>query len=390
MVKIEKEVLKDGSVRWRARGVSTGRDPVTGRRTQRTITGKTRREVEAEVRRIGHDVDKRTYVKPWDGNVNELCDAYLRAATRGLEANTRLSYDNALRIPRERLGRRRAASITRDDIEALVDFAFEQGRVRGGKQGTGLGERSVRLMLGRLSAAFEQGIDDRRLAFNPCRKVKTDAPKADAKPRRKSTSWSEDQLRAFLAVADADRLAPVWRLLACGLRRGEAAGLAWDGEVEIPGGDTRRAVDLDGQTVTVGPTRVLVGGKVIAKDTPKSDYGWRTLPLDGTLTSQLRGAARPSADRGDGRGRGLRGRPSSRQRRAGAAGVTRVADRRVSPDRRARGTAAYQAARHQGDYEHPDGEGRRVGQLPRGLAWPHRRRQPQRLPPQAWRPDRRR
>jgi len=141
VVRIEKEVLKDGSVRWRARGVSTGRDPVTGHRTQRTITGKTKREVEAEVRRIGHEVDKGTYVKPWDGTVDELCSAYLRAATRGLEANTRLSYDNALRIPRERLGRRRAASITRDDIEALVDFAFGQGRKRGGKPGTGLGER---------------------------------------------------------------------------------------------------------------------------------------------------------------------------------------------------------------------------------------------------------
>lgn len=82
-----------------------------------------------------------------------------------------------------------------------------------------------------------------------------------------STSWDKDQLWAFLAVADTDLLAPVWRLLACGLRRGEAAGLTWDGEVEIPSGSTRRSLDLDGQAVTVGPTRVLVGGKVLAKDT---------------------------------------------------------------------------------------------------------------------------
>jgi integrase len=288
VVKIEKEIMKDGSIRWRARGVSTGKDPVTGRRTQRTITGKTKKEVEAEVRRIGHEVDKGVYVKPWDGTLNELLDAYLRAATRGKEANTKLSYENALRIPRERLGKRRALSITRDDIEALVDFTFEQGRVRGGKPGTGLGERSARLMLGRLTAAFEQGIDDRKLAFNPCRKVKADDPKVNGRPRRKGTSWDKDQLRAFLTVADADRLAPIWRLLTYGLRRGEAAGLAWDGEVDVPAGGTQKAIDLDGQTVTVGPTRVLVGGKVIAKDTPKSDYGWRTLPLDDKLTSQLR------------------------------------------------------------------------------------------------------
>ncbi len=254
----------------------------------RAAAGPAKKAVEAEVRRISTAVDNRTYVKPWDGTVNELLDAYLRAATRGKEANTCVSYRDALRIPRDRLGRRRALSITRDDIEAMVDFAFEQGRARGGKPGTGLGERSVRLMLGRCSAAFEQGIDDRKLAFNPCRKVKADAPAVTGRPRRKSTSWDEGQLRAFLAIADADRLAPVWRLLAHGLRRGEAAGLAWDGEVEIPDTGTRKAVDLDGQTVTVGPTRLMVDGRVIAKDTPKSDNSLRTLPLDGTLTGQLR------------------------------------------------------------------------------------------------------
>jgi len=71
----------------------------SGGSPQRTITGKTKREVEAKVRRIGHEVDKGTYVKPWDGTVDELCDAYLRAATRGLEANTRLSYDNRAAHP---------------------------------------------------------------------------------------------------------------------------------------------------------------------------------------------------------------------------------------------------------------------------------------------------
>jgi hypothetical protein len=55
------ELLKDGSVRWRARGVSTGKDPMTGKRTQRTITGKTRKEVKAEVARITGKVADRTY-----------------------------------------------------------------------------------------------------------------------------------------------------------------------------------------------------------------------------------------------------------------------------------------------------------------------------------------
>ncbi|WP_300611038.1 site-specific integrase [Trebonia sp.] len=287
MITPKKEPLKDGTFVWRARGVSVGKWP-NGKRRLRTITGKTKKEVEREIARITGQVADGTYIGKWDGTVNDLLDSNLRAATRGKEANTVLSYSKAQRIPRERLGGRKARGVTRDDIEALVDFAYEQGRVRGGKPGTGLGERSVRLMLSRLNAAFEQGIDDRKLAFNPCRKVSADPPKTAGKPRLKRASWSEDQMRAFLAVADADRLAPVWRVLAYGMRRGEAAGLAWEGEIEFPDGSMHQAVDLDAPTLSVGPTRVMVAGQVLDKDSPKSDYGWRTLPLDETLARQLR------------------------------------------------------------------------------------------------------
>lgn len=261
MIKIKKEVLKDGTVRWRARGVSTGKDPATGKRTQRTITGPTRKAVEAEVRRIGHQVDKGTYVKPWDGTLSELLDAYLRAATRGKEANTVLSYSNALRIPRERLGRRRALSITRDDIEQLADFALTEGRKVGGKPGTGLGVRSVRLMLQQLSAAFERAVDDEKLPRNPCRKVKV-----AGETEREDTTWTEPELQRFLAAAASDRLWAAWLLSALGLRRGEVLGLKW--------GD----ISFTDQTLSVRRSRVLAGGVVIEKG-PKSRRSWRVLPL---------------------------------------------------------------------------------------------------------------
>ncbi len=60
-----------------------------------------------------------------------------------------------------------------------------------------------------------------------------------------------------------------------GLRRGEVAGLRWD------------AVDLDAGTITIGLARVLVYGRVVVK-APKSERGYRTLPLDGDLVAALR------------------------------------------------------------------------------------------------------
>ena len=230
-VKIEKVILADGkTVRWRARGVSTGRDPVTGRRTQRTITGRTKKEVEAEVRRIGAAVDRAPTLRPWDGTVNELCDSYLRVACRGREANTVRAYQHALRIPRQRLGQRRAMSISRDDIENLVDFSRTEGRSRGGTPGTGLAVATTRMMLSQLCAAFEQAVDDEKLARNPARKVRVNGA-AKTEP----ATWSESEVRRFIAATSGERLAACWLLSALGLRRGEVCGLRW-ADVSLHGG----------------------------------------------------------------------------------------------------------------------------------------------------------
>jgi integrase len=267
MAKIQTIELADGSKRYRFTA-DVGRHP-DGTRRQQRFTFTRLKDAQAELSRIGYQRPRGEYVPRWNGTLNELLDAYMRAATRGKEANTVVSYRDALRIPRERLGRRRAQTVTRDDIEALVDWTLTEGRVRGGKPGTGLGVRSARLMLGRLSAAFEQAIDDQKVARNPCRKVRVTGG-----PKTVRATWSEAELRRFLAVADADRLAAVWRLTLYGLRRGEVCGLLWSD------------VDLEGKTVTIGRARVLVDGQVIVK-TPKSASSCRTLPLDDVLTAAL-------------------------------------------------------------------------------------------------------
>jgi integrase len=267
MAKIRTVELADGTKRYRFTA-DVGRHP-DGKRRQQTMTFKRRKDAELELARIGYQRPRGEYVPRWNGTLDELCDAYLRAALRGKEVNTVVSYTAALRLPRQRLGKRRAQSVTRDDIEALVDFALEHGRVRGGKPGTGLGVRSARLMVQQLSACFEQAIDDQKVTRNPCRKVRV-----DGRPKATRATWSQGDLRQFLAVADADRLGAAWRLTLYGLRRGEVCGLRWDD------------VDLGARTVTIGRARVVAGPQVIEKS-PKSERGYRTLPLDEVLAAAL-------------------------------------------------------------------------------------------------------
>ncbi len=94
--------------------------------------------------------------------------------------------------------------------------------------------------------------------------------------RRPPRAWSPDQTARFLAHADGDRLAPLWRfLVATGARRGEALGLRW------------RSVDFAASTVTITETRVIVVGG-IAEGSTKTAAGARTIALDDTSLGVLR------------------------------------------------------------------------------------------------------
>jgi len=247
--KIVKEELQDGKVVWRARGVSVGKDPRTGRRRQRTITASTKKAVQAELNKLGVAVDQGTYRAPFHGLVPEIISSYLASGAIGWEANTRLSYANALQPAAEWFAHRRARDVTREDVERFRDHLLSAGRKRGGTPGTGLSARSVNLSLQQLGAVFDLAERDGKVAANPVRWVRR--VKAGRSDR---DTWTEEQVRRFIAAAAGDRLSACWLLSLLGLRRAEVLGLRWSD-----------AVSFTGDTLTVSRTRVLVDAKVIEK-----------------------------------------------------------------------------------------------------------------------------
>jgi integrase len=264
---IRKIELKDGTVRYRL-VVDIGQDE-EGKRQQLTRTFDKLKEARAELSRIRHETDQGTYVKPSEITVGEYLDEYFTGATRGRRESTKVSYRDAFRPVRERLGSRRLQSVSKADLESLVDWMLTSGRKRGGKPGTGLGARSVRLTLGRLKAAFEMAVDEGKLVRNV---VKLVSPPEYTPAEREV--WSKTEVRKFLRTAANERLHAGWRLSLYGLRRGEVLGLRWSD------------IDLRAKTLTVNQARVLVDYKVRI-ELPKSHNGIRTLPLDDALVSAL-------------------------------------------------------------------------------------------------------
>lgn len=264
---IRKVTLQDGTARYRlVVDVPRGAD---GRRRQVTQTFRTKKEAQDALARIRVESGTGRYVRQDKITLGEYLEGWLAATSRGLEPGTVRSYQDALRVPRERLGHRSLQSLDATDITGVVEHMLTIGRKKGGQVGTGLGPRSVQMMLIVLRRAFRDAVRDRKMAWNPAEGVR--GPRLRT---RKVTPWSDDEVRAFMGQARFDRLYAVWRLALLALRPEEVAGLRWD------------AVDLDAGTLTVARVQVMVAGKVFERETAKTPAGERTLPLDeGTVTA---------------------------------------------------------------------------------------------------------
>ena len=143
---IKKITLADGTVRYRL-VVDIGRDP-NGKRKQLTRTFDTQREARDELSRVRHEPTSAPTSSRARRRWARYLDGYLKGATRDRRASTKRNYQDALRPVRERLGSRPLQSITKADIEDLMDWMLTSGRRRGGIPGTGLSGRSARLTLG--------------------------------------------------------------------------------------------------------------------------------------------------------------------------------------------------------------------------------------------------
>ncbi|WP_329486710.1 Arm DNA-binding domain-containing protein [Kitasatospora sp. NBC_01246] len=194
---IRKITHKDGSVRYRL-VVDIGVN-ANGKRKQLTRTFKTKNEALAELSRIRHELGAGTFVAPSKMTLNGLLDIWLKSATRDIEEGTASNYESAMVPVRTHSGDKELQSLTEEDIEALVDWMLTSGRRRGGKPGTGLGIRSVRLALGRLRAALNLAVRRGLMVRNVAQhvtisreaKTKAEAAKPKSVHARARSTWAD-------------------------------------------------------------------------------------------------------------------------------------------------------------------------------------------------------
>jgi integrase len=218
------------------------RDPATGKRRQKWVNGGRTRE---EAKRARDDARARRGRRGWKAPSRLLVGQYLTGTwlpsiRAKVAPSTFTSYRQNITHVAARIGHVRLDAVDAPTLDALY-ADLEAG---------GLARSTVRLLHTQLHRALADAVAWDLLVRNPSDLV--DPPKP---ARRVLTTWTADQLRAFLAGVADDRLAALWQLAAAsGMRIGELVALEWPD------------VHLDGQYLTVRRSKTATGRRRVELD----------------------------------------------------------------------------------------------------------------------------
>lgn len=249
---------------WTAQ-VYLGRDPATGRKRYKQLNGfSTKRAAEHALTEQLERLRVGEYADPGATTVAEFIERWLTAVTPTVRPTTAASYRAMLeRHVVLRVGTVKLAELTGLDLSSLYGELLVAGYGKGNKV-RGLPPTTVRYLHRIVSHALRDAVRWGLLVRNPADQV--DPPRA-AHPEM--TTWSAEQVRAFLDSVSTDRLSGMWVLLCTtGMRRGEVLGLRWED------------MDLHSGKLAVRRALVEVAGYELHLSEPKTAGSRRSISLD--------------------------------------------------------------------------------------------------------------
>ncbi|NEW53748.1 site-specific integrase [Nocardia cyriacigeorgica] len=273
---IEKITLQSGAVRYQVTA-EAGVDPETGKRRQTRKRYRTEKEARDALAETSMAVRQGTYVPNSTLTVEQACSDWL--AGKRVRGTTATNYANALLPIRNRYGDLEVQKLAKRHLDDLVtDLLAGNVKKANGKNRRPWAPGTINATLDRFETVLDSVMAEGKLVRNVAALV----DRVPAKPKKRHTTFSIDEVRKVLEVAANDRNGHAWHLALAGLRRGEIGGLRWSD------------IDLEAGTLTIVNNRVSVNGKAEETD-PKSEDSGRTLPLTPTLKAELRAARKRQA-----------------------------------------------------------------------------------------------
>lgn len=228
----KKTVIRNGKeyTFWEAR-YTEGYDPGTGKQIQRSITGKTQKEVAQKLKAATAAIDAGTYTAPCKMTVGEWLDIWAEQYLGSVKSSTGCAYKATIRTHlKPSLG-----AIKLDMLNAYTVQCFYNDLVKGTKRQKALSPKTIKNVHGVLHKALQQAIKNGYIRFNPA-----DACELPRQVKKEMQNLDEEKISAFLKAIRGHRFEALFTVtLFTGLREGEVCGLLWD------------CVNLDKGTLTI-------------------------------------------------------------------------------------------------------------------------------------------
>lgn len=217
----KKTVTRNGKqyTYWEGR-YTAGFDPGTGKQNQRSVTGKTQKEVAQKLKAITASIDAGTYTTPSKMTVGEWLDIWARDYLGSVKPFTVVSYKGHIRNHiKPALG---AIKLETLNAHMIQNFYNSLGGADG--DASGLSPKTIKNIHGIFHKALQQAVAVGYLRFNPA-----DACTLPRIVKKEIAPLNEEQSKAFLRAIKGHRFEALYTItLFTGMREGEALGLCWN------------------------------------------------------------------------------------------------------------------------------------------------------------------
>lgn len=205
---------------WQGR-YTEGFDPGTGKQIQRSITGKTQKEVAQKLRQITASLDDGTYKAPCKLTVGEWLDIWTQDYLGGVKSSTAYLYKKNVELYiTPHLGNIKLESLNAHTIQHFYNQLVSPTDPAVNP----LSAKTVKNIHGVFHKAMQQAVLIGYLRVNP-----TDACTLPRVIKKEMHPLEEDQVTAFLKEVQGSPHEYLYKIaLFTGLREGEILGLGWD------------------------------------------------------------------------------------------------------------------------------------------------------------------
>lgn len=229
-----------------------GYDPGTGKQIQRSITGKTQKEVSQKLKTITVSIDNGTYKEPCKMSVGEWLEIWITEYLSHVKPLTEQTYSEQVkRHIKPALGAAKLESLDGHMIQHFYNALSKKG----------LSPKTIKNIHGVLHSALEQAIKNGYISTNPSEACKL--PRI-IKPEIKPLEPNE--ITALLREAKHDTYNNIFIVaLFTGMRQGELLGLTWD------------CIDFKNKTISIKKQLQSKDGRYFL-ETPKNGKGRLIFP----------------------------------------------------------------------------------------------------------------